>query len=64
MDQFSMFYKMDHVSVFYNEVSLVQSSKVMEKECYKHDIDGSVQERRNSIANALELCLSCIKPLI
>ena len=28
------------------------------------DIDGSVQERRNSIANALELRLSCTKPSI
>ena len=24
-------------------------------------LDGLVQERRNSIANALELCLSCTK---
>ena len=29
-----------------------------------HNIDGLVQERRNSIANTLELCLSCTKPLI
>ena len=27
-------------------------------------IDGLMQERRNSIANALELCLSCINPSI
>ena len=27
-----------------------------------HKIDGLVQERRNSIANALELCLSCTNP--
>ena len=27
-------------------------------------IDGLVQERRNSIANALELSLSCINPSI
>ena len=27
-------------------------------------IDGLVQERRNSIANALDLCLSCTDPLI
>ena len=27
-------------------------------------IDGSVQERHNSIANALELCLSCTNPSI
>ena len=26
------------------------------------EIDGLVQERRNSIANALELCLSCNNP--
>ena len=30
----------------------------------KDDIDGLMQERHNSIANALELCLSCINPLI
>ena len=30
----------------------------------KSHIDGLVQERRNSIANALELHLSCTKPLI
>ena len=29
--------------------------------CY---VDGLVQERRNSIANALELCLSCTNPSI
>ena len=29
-----------------------------------YQIDGLVQERRNSIANALELHLSCTKPLI
>ena len=28
-----------------------------------HQIDGLVQERRNSIANALELRLSCTNPL-
>ena len=27
-------------------------------------INGLVQERRYSIANVLEFCLSCIKPLI
>ena len=27
-----------------------------------HDINGLVQERRNSIANALELRLSCTNP--
>ena len=27
----------------------------------EHDVDGLVQERRNSIANALELHLSCTK---
>ena len=26
---------------------------------FRHDVDGLVQERRNSIANALELRLSC-----
>ena len=30
----------------------------------KYDINGLVQERRNSIANALEFHLSCIKPSI
>ena len=29
---------------------------------YHHDIDGLVQERCKSIANALELCLSCTNP--
>ena len=29
-----------------------------------YDIDGLVQERHNSIANALELCLSCTNPSI
>ena len=27
-------------------------------------VDGLVQERRNSIANALELCLSCTNPSV
>ena len=31
--------------------------------CYIPKIDGLVQQRRNSIANALELCLSCTNPL-
>ena len=30
----------------------------------EYDIDGLVQERCNSIANALELHLSCTNPLI
>ena len=38
------------------------------KYCYSHlaivHIDGLVQERRNSIANALELRLSCTDPSI
>ena len=29
-----------------------------------HNIDELVQERHNSIANALELCLSCTNPSI
>ena len=33
------------------------------KQLHDH-IDGLVQERRNSIANALELRLSCINPSI
>ena len=28
-------------------------------ESYDLDMDGLVQKRRNSIANTLELCLSC-----
>ena len=32
--------------------------------CWRNDIDGLVHERRNSIANALELHLSCTNPLI
>ena len=31
--------------------------------CFNIAIDGLVQERRNSIANALELRLSCTNPL-
>ena len=31
------------------------------KDHWRNKIDGLVQERRNSIANALELCLSCTK---
>ena len=31
-------------------------------ETFVCNIDGLVQERRNSIANALELCLSCTNP--
>ena len=30
----------------------------------RRNIDGSVQERRNSIANALELRISCTNPSI
>ena len=30
----------------------------------EHNLDGSLQERHNSIANALELCLSCTNPSI
>ena len=29
---------------------------------YKKQVDGLVQERRNSIANALELHISCTNP--
>ena len=32
--------------------------------CKNAHLDGLVQEMGNSIANALELCLSCINPLI
>ena len=31
---------------------------------FKYDINGLVQERRNSIANTLELRLSCTNPSI
>ena len=31
---------------------------------FEHHFDALVQERRNSIANALELCLSCSNPSI
>ena len=31
---------------------------------FQHNLNGLVQEKRNSIANALELHLSCINPLI
>ena len=30
--------------------------------CYNLHVDGLMQERCTSIANALELCLSCINP--
>ena len=33
-----------------------------EKYPKQKQIDGLVQEKRNSIANALELCLSCTNP--
>ena len=32
--------------------------------CWRHHIDGLVQERRNSIASAMELRLSCTNPMI
>ena len=31
---------------------------------WRHNVDGLIQKRRNSIARALELRLFCIKPLI
>ena len=34
------------------------------KFCFYFYFDGLVQERPNSIANALELCLSCTNPSI
>ena len=37
---------------------------VLEQEHIRSYIDGLVQERRNSIANALELRLSCTNPSI
>ena len=40
------------------------SSWVFLKQSPEHDIDGLVQERSNSTANALELRLSCTKPSI
>ena len=36
---------------------------LIEVKLQKQPFDGLVQERLNSIANALELCLSCTKPL-
>ena len=48
---------------------LSQPQCVNEKVCmamfaHRKDIDGLVQERRNSIAKALELHLSCTNPSI
>ena len=34
-----------------------------DSQCYHHPNE-LIQERRNSIANTLELCLSCINPSI
>ena len=41
----------------------MQTSSLMQN-AHGNNIDGLVQERHNSIANALELRLSCTNPLI
>ena len=48
-----------------NQQSFKVLNKTKETNIYMilHDIDGLAQERRNSIANALKLRLSCTKPL-
>ena len=44
---------------------LLQSQNIVpEKHCFCFHINGLMQERHNSIANALELCLSCTNPSI
>ena len=43
-------------------VDSLHKTAVMEKWYLSHDIDGLVQERHNSIANALELCLYRTNP--
>ena len=44
--------------------SAVKTSQQAENIEQWHHLDGLVQERRNSIANALELRLSCTNPPI
>ena len=48
-----------HLWFLYWNLILIEKSS-----CCNPHIDGLVQERRNSIANALELHLSCTKPSI
>ena len=43
-------------------VDLPHSGLVVRKAFLRHDVDGLMQERLNSIANALELSFSCIIP--
>ena len=43
------------------ELALVTISNII---IIEEHFDGSVQERHNSIANTLELCLSCTNPSI
>ena len=45
---------------FYNLSTLVSRNGMK----YTHDFDGLMQERRDSNALAMELCLSCINPSI
>ena len=49
-----------HCSIFFLWNKIVPSSS---SSCYV-EIDGLVQERRNSSALAMELCLSCTKSLV
>ena len=58
---------MDNDVVLNKEQAILQANDG-QAYCIKHvsegHIDGLVQERRNSIANALELRLSCTNPWI
>ena len=56
-------YKKPCDSVYMHKWKLSQSILPLSREMGKlQELDGLVQERRNSIANALELCLSCTNP--
>ena len=51
-----------YIKLSSNISNLISSLNIIKK--YLTYLDGLVQERRNSIANALELCLSCTNPSI
>ena len=48
----------------YQQSSLLANLPRIRIHSTAHDMDGLVQEKHNSIANALELHLSCTNPLI
>ena len=45
------------------DITLMTRLGVFRHRFFRHQLDGSMQEIRNSIANAMELRLSCINPL-